>query len=106
MTWEYRVCREHYDDERILDDERDGFTIREVHYWDDDETKIHVTTEREMAPFGLSLDQIKSCLEMMTKALDKPVIDLDTLEYYEPTDEEYDAYSDDDGDLDDGIPFN
>ena len=117
MSWEYRVCKEANSISGTLmermgiieldEDDRYSFSIREVHYWDSDENKIYLTSEEERAPYGSTLEELKNSVELMLKAFDKPVIDLDKLEYYNPTDEEINAISDDDYE-DDGlgkIPF-
>ena len=66
-----------------------------MHYWDRDDSKIHLTSTDSRDPYGSTLDALIGDLELMRKAFDKPVIDLDTIEYYEPTVEEKEkAYND------------
>jgi len=54
------------------------FEIREVHYSKDDE--IQAWTETAIAPYGSSLEELKADTELMVRAFDKPVLDLDELE--------------------------
>ena len=91
MSWEYRVCKTEVDCSDIDDDDRVWYSLRSVHYWNRDETKIYLTSVEPPAPHGTTLEELKSDIDMMAKAFNKPVIDLDTIEYYEPTDEEYAA---------------
>ncbi len=105
MTWEYRVCRTENEGFELPEDQY-SYSIHSVHYWGRDDTKIHLTSKDPRDPFGTTLEELTTDLELMTKALDKPFIDLDTLEYYEPTEEELNDESDyEDDDFDDDIPF-
>ncbi len=93
MVWNYRVCRKEFDawDAELHDPEdRYSFNIHTVHYLDghpDDDTKITFTSVDPIAPYGLTLDDLKSDVAKMNEALEKPVIELDTIEY-EPMSEE------------------
>ena len=95
MTWEYRVCKERHSSAAALldlvdEDERVGYTVRQVHYWNDDPEKIYLISAEEVAPYGSSKEEIEACLKLMLRAATKPIIDLDTLTFYEPTEEEQD----------------
>lgn len=67
MSWNYRVCRT-----KLNDNEADLFSIREV-YCDE------AGTPNGYAKAGVehweSVDDLRGTLELMLKALDKPVID-------------------------------
>lgn len=87
MTWNYRICREEYDkwDEKLHDPaDRYSFSIRTVYYLDghsNDDTKIMLTSVNPIDPYGATVDDLKSDVAKMNVALEKPVIDLDTIEY-------------------------
>jgi hypothetical protein len=75
MTWNYRVCKETYP-EGLLNEE-DYYSIREVYY--DDDGKITGVTENAVGVSGYTIDEIKFSLEKMQLALNKDVVDIDTL---------------------------
>lgn len=97
MSWEYRVCSESVSIAGTLlermgyeldSDEEYTYSIREVHYWEGDESKIYLISNEDVSPFGNSFDELQSCLELMDKALTKPVIDIDELVFYDPPEDE------------------
>lgn len=67
--WNYRVIRE-YDEEynTYL------YDIHGVHY--NDEGVIHLWTDHPASPFGNDLEELKHDLELYTKAIDKPVLEI------------------------------
>lgn len=67
--WNYRVIRE-YDEEynTYL------YDIHGVHYNDDG--VIYFWTEHSAEPFGSDLEELKNDLELYTKAIDKPVLEV------------------------------
>lgn len=94
MSWNYRVCKERYpefDSELHDPDDEFTFSIRSVYYADSDtdETQITLTSVKAVSPFGISIEALKSDIELITAAFRKPMIDLDTIVYVEITDEVY-----------------
>ena len=73
-TWNYRVCKETYG--KNTNDEEVYYSIREV-YYDGDE--IASVTENAVGVSGSTIDEIKYSLEKMQLALNKDVVDVDTL---------------------------
>lgn len=95
MSWEYRVCLT--ENAGYLDpDDQYSYSIQAVHYWGRDDTKIYLTSETPRGPYGSSLEELTGDLELMRNAFNKPTIDLDTLEYYSPTEDERNTEYDDD----------
>ena len=88
MSWNYRVGRreyEGYDPKEHDPEDQYSFAIYTVHYADgcgDDDTKIQFTSVDPRDPHGLTLEELKSDVEKMQAALEKPVIDMDTLIYH------------------------
>lgn len=76
MTWNYRVCKETYKGDGY---EEVGYSIREAYYTKSGE--IWAVTEGAKGLYGESLDDIKDGLEKMAKALEKEIVDLDTIVY-------------------------
>lgn len=79
-TWNHRVCKE-------TENEYVNFSIREVYYnskgeiWAVDENPCHVycSEDWEEEP----LDSLKKTLTWMLGALEKPIVDLDTIKFAE-----------------------
>lgn len=67
MTWNYRVVRKVYNDETIL------WGIHEVFY--DDEGNPKAVTVDAIAPESESEEGIKTVLEWMLAALEKPILE-------------------------------
>ena len=67
MTWNYRVIK-HTTDDVIY------YGIHEVYY--DDKQEPSSYSEDSIAPYGQTLEEIKSDLEKMVTALSKPVLDV------------------------------
>lgn len=65
MTWNHRVIKKGKDYEYLA--------IHEVHYRDDG--TISGYTERSIPVLGESVEELRTVLEQMLKALDKPIID-------------------------------
>ena len=88
MSWNYRVCRKRFEgfnpDLHDPDDEY-SYGIYEVYYNDDGD--IWANSMEPMEPYGTSLESIKECFSLMQQAFTKPLIDLDTIEYAERSDE-------------------
>ena len=88
MSWNYRVGRREfdgYDPEEHDPEDQYSFSIYSVYYADgcgDDDTKIAFTSVDPRDPHGTSLEALKDDVEKMQAALDKPVIDMDTLKHY------------------------
>ena len=72
--WNYRVCKETY--KPGTPDEEISFTIREVYY---DGEKITGVTMKEVGAFGESVEEVAEVLQKMSLALNKDVVDVDTL---------------------------
>ena len=69
--WNYRVVRQDRGDET-------AYAIREVHY--DEEHQVASWTAHDMQPWGTSLDELRTDLQLMLLALEKPVLDPGELE--------------------------
>lgn len=66
MTWNYRIIRH-------LGTSNDWFAVHEVHY---DAAGYPVgVTERPVAPYGETLDEVLKDMELMRSAADKPTLD-------------------------------
>jgi len=70
MKWNYRVLR-HTDGG--VDSNEEYFMVHEVYYEDDG--KPSICTSNECKPFGNTLEELKSDMEMMVDAFEKPVLD-------------------------------
>ena len=91
--WNYRVCKQYYKFPETSGGE-DGeyeYSLREVYYNEDG--SIWATSGKPQAPQGETLEDLKDGVSRMQRALDKDVIDLDTIEYKKPDfeDDEDDA---------------
>lgn len=74
MSWNYRVCKETY--KKNTEDEEEYFTMREVYY--DGDTIVSIT-ENAVGPSGYTLEELKFSLEKIQLALNKDIVDIDTL---------------------------
>lgn len=75
MTWNYRVVRQVEIDERGREEVCYG--IHEVYY---DEDGVPTTcTVNPVAPFGESPDELAEDMDRMRKALEEPVLDIDSI---------------------------
>ena len=86
MSWEYRVIRKFHDGITGMGGhyyEEETFGIHEVYYHEDDETKIYAVSEDPIAPHGLSLDELTKDYALMARALTKPVLDYEDIEFYD-----------------------
>ena len=68
MSWNYRVVKD--------DCEEGYYEIMEVYY--DKEGNINGYADTG-CPYGESLEGVKRCLELMSKALDEPILQLKDL---------------------------
>ena len=75
MSWNYRLCKETLDKGTSYEDE--WFSIREVYYKEDG--SISSYSEKPANLFSETREDIKWTLEKMHEALNKEVVDLDTL---------------------------
>ena len=75
MSWNYRVCKEIYGKGTLY--EEIGYTIREVYY--DVNGRVTLCTEDSAGLYGESVNEIKAILERMQEAINKDVIDVDTV---------------------------
>lgn len=75
MSWNYRLCKETYN--KGTEHEEIAFTIREVYYKEDG--SISSYTENTASLLAESPEDMKWALEKMQEALNKEVVDLDTL---------------------------
>ncbi len=68
--WNYRVVKH--------DCEEDFYEIKEIYYDDNG----NITAYAEVgSPYGESVVEVKKCLELMLRALDKPVINIKDLNF-------------------------
>ena len=96
--WNYRVCKHffEYNEESKEIAEKDGeecYSIREVYYNEDG--SIWATSNEPQSPHGESFEDLKDGILKMQMALDKEVIDLDTIKYITPDFEEEEEEDDD-----------
>jgi len=75
MTWNYRVLRNFNDDGTFY------YQIHETYY--DTDGKIMCYSDDGIKPYGETVPELKDDLLYMIKALDKPVLDYETLEEIE-----------------------
>lgn len=75
MSWNYRVVQ-HKDEPFKGIPQDDWYGIHEVYYDGDDKPKS-VTVE-PVHPFGLNVEELRSCIDMMLSAFEKPVLDYDS----------------------------
>ena len=89
MSWNYRVCCKKLisdvcdlDTGEVLETyTEDQFGICEVYY--NDEGDIVFTSAEFQAPFGETLEELKSNFDKMQKAFELSVLDLDNIVYAE-----------------------
>ena len=72
MSWNHRVLR-------TKDEGGEWFAIHEV-YYNDEDGSVKAWTSQPVSPSGETLDVLKKELEMFTRALDKPVLDVAEIE--------------------------
>jgi hypothetical protein len=72
MSWNHRVCKETTHGEV-------SYSIREVFYTDAGAVSLYSFDPD--APYGETLDELRADMARMTAAVEKPVLDLDTLEF-------------------------
>ncbi len=88
MSWNNRVCKE---TKPSAIGDVVTYSIREVYYANKDQTKVYAVTQEAI---GVATDvwaedvteedclkEIKETVERFAKALEKPIIDLDNIEY-------------------------
>ena len=73
MSWNYRIIK------KTTNDEEDYYKIHEVYYkihevYYDENDNIMFWSLNSIDPHGLSIDDLKYDLDLMYKALDKPVL--------------------------------
>ena len=71
MSWNYRVVKQKISNNEVIHE------IKEVYY---DKTDNIASFGDAPTPYGDTVEDIKQCLDLMYKALDKPVIDYDEFE--------------------------
>ncbi len=69
MVWEYRVIKDSHESE---DDFYIYYSIREVYY--NKKNEINGWSSNSIEPMGETLEELKSDLDHMVKALNKPVL--------------------------------
>ncbi len=74
--WNNRII--HHHDPKASPSFQDWYTIHEVFYHKDD--TIRCWTEDSVAPFGNSLEELRSSYDMMVEAFDLPILEADELE--------------------------
>ena len=88
MSWNYRVgfrtvsypVVDDKDYNLVVDTlEETQYGVVETYY--NDENEIAFTSAEFQAPYGETLEELKSSFEMMKEAFDKPVLDLNNIEY-------------------------
>ena len=70
MFWNYRVIKTKHKSEQHS---YETYAIYEVYYDSDEE--IEAISEKELCPFGESVEELKRDFELMKKAFDKDVLD-------------------------------
>jgi len=66
MSWNYRVIKKKHELE-------DSYSIHEVYY---DDGVPHSWSENPQKPYGSSVEELKSNIDMMMVALGKPVLEV------------------------------
>lgn len=87
MSWNYRVCRQRYKNfDPELHDPSDeySFHIHQVHYQGTNQDRVTFTSVRPVEPFGTSVKSLKGDFKRMKEAFNRPILDLDTVEYHSP----------------------
>lgn len=74
MSWNYRVVRHKEEPFKGIPQD-DWYGIHEVYYDEDD--KPRSVTVNPMHPFGENVGELRSCIDMMLSAFEKPVLDHD-----------------------------
>ena len=78
MSWNHRVVRRTYThthrDDTIL------YQIHEVYYNEDGHLTINSITEEPIRIMEETMDDLKKTVERLTKCLEYPIIDYDTLQ--------------------------
>ena len=85
MHWNHRVCKETDEHDNVF------YSIREVYYNDKDEVTSVTSNIEGIRMFvyddpdddSTPLESLEQTVKWMRKALSKPVLDIDTLEYAE-----------------------
>jgi hypothetical protein len=76
-TWNYRVCKETYN--KGTDFEEVDFSVREVYY--NNTGEIWAAAEKAAGIYGESVDEVRNGIEKLMLAVNKEVVDLDTIVY-------------------------
>lgn len=71
MSWNYRVVREKYPNSMIYKTE-EVLSIREVYYNKNGDIEGYGDAP---VSYGESIEEIKKCLDLMSEALEKPIVD-------------------------------
>jgi hypothetical protein len=74
MTWNHRVVRRVYPDASPLENVQ--HEIHEAYY--DEKGECDMITVDAIPPTGGTVEELRECLAMMTRALDHPVLDYET----------------------------
>ena len=75
--WNYRLCKETY--KAGTEFEESEISLREVYYTT--EGKITAVTERAVGICGEDITAIKTTMKLIADAINKEVVDLDTIVY-------------------------
>ena len=73
MTWNYRLCKSTYKDN---DYDEVSYEIKEAYY--NKAGQVWAVTENRAGVFGETVEEAKRCLEMMKRAFEEDVLDMDT----------------------------
>lgn len=73
MSWNYRVVKRTYDTGEIW------YQMHEAYY--NNAGEITAITVKPIDPAGMTMDDLKESLDWMYKALDKPILEYDNIEY-------------------------
>lgn len=76
MTWNYRVCKRTYRDEKY---EETTYAIHEAYYNKNGE--IYAITENGVSIIGEDVEDLGLAYERMGKAFEKDIIDMDNIVY-------------------------
>ena len=90
MSWNYRVCKktfDKYDPSLHSPEDKYSVGIYEVYY--NDNGDICLVSCNPIDPYGPTFEGLQQDFKLMQEAFDKPVLDLDTLEFA-PVDDEID----------------
>lgn len=80
MSWNHRVVRRFYPNTHM--DDSMLYEIYEVYY--DKDGKINGLTEEPIRIREESMDDLRKTMERLTKCLEQPIIDYDTLQEIKP----------------------